>query len=328
MSSRAPLLLFVALAAAGCGSSASTSTSVTSPASGRCEAAVSSSAASFGAAGGTGTLNVAVARECSWRATSPVSWITFTSAAEGQGDGSVAYSVAANADPVSRQASVSVADRQVPLTQQGAPCQYVVGDIPSSFGSQGDAVDVDLRTHSACAWTASSNAAWATIAPASGRGDAVLRITVAPNTGSDPRSAAFAVADRQLTVTQASTPVPAPQPPAPAPTPSPTPTPSPSPTPTPTPSPTPTPPPPPPSPTPPPAPEPVSPIQLQGTVANLSGACPTWSFTLGAYAVFTTTTTVYERGPCHGMRDGRALEVTGWLMSDGTVRADEIRYGN
>jgi len=133
--SRAPLLFVVALAAIGCGSSASTSTSVTAPASTRCEANVSSTPSNHAASGGTGTLNINVARECSWVAASPVSWIAFTASTEGQGPGSVSYRVAENDVPVGRQASVTVADRQVSLTQQAAPCTFEVGSPPANVGS-------------------------------------------------------------------------------------------------------------------------------------------------------------------------------------------------
>jgi hypothetical protein len=42
--------------------------------------------------------------------------------------------------------------------------------------------------------------------------------------------------------------------------------------------------------------------------------------------VYTTITTTYDKGPCSRIKDGIKLEVDGWLMSDGTVRADQISY--
>ena len=182
---RAPLLFLLALTSAACGSSATTTSTITSPASSRCEANVSNSSSSFGPGGGTGTLSVSVARECSWRAISPASWITFTTNAEGQGDGTVGYRVAENGDPVTRQAILSVAERQVPLTQQGPPCQYTIGGVPASIGRQGGEASIALTTHGACSWTALSETAWSSITPTSGAGAAILRVVVAANPGGE-----------------------------------------------------------------------------------------------------------------------------------------------
>src|SRR5690606_30282523 len=105
-------LLFVAgLATVACGSSATTSTNVTAPASTRCEATVSAQTTSFASAGGTASLSISVDRECSWTASSPVNWISFTTPTSGQGNGSLGYRVAENVDPIARQASLSVAAR-------------------------------------------------------------------------------------------------------------------------------------------------------------------------------------------------------------------------
>jgi hypothetical protein len=349
VSFRAPLLFCAALAAFGCGSSASTSTTVTSPTSSRCEASVSSSATTYSPTGGTGTLTISVERECPWRAVSPVSWISFTSASEGQGDGSVSFRVAENAEPVSRQATLSVAERQLPVTQQPAPCDYEIGDLPSTLGNDGGTAQVDVRTHSACRWTASADAAWVSVSPASGTGDGRVTVVVAANGGTSSRIVTVTIADERRSVTQlaapAPTPVPAPAPtPTPTPPPGPTPTPSPSPAPTPTPTPTPTPPPtdptppptdptpppptdPPPPPPPPPGPAPGDILELAGVISGLEGTCPTIRFALAGRTVFTTAATVYESRACPSTRNGLAAEVTGTLMEDGSVRADRIRLG-
>jgi hypothetical protein len=325
---RTPLLIgAVAVMSAGCGSSATTSTSVTSPASTRCEATVSSSAASFGPAGGTGTLAIVVARECSWRAATTAPWITFTSAVDGQGDGSVSYRVAENGEPVARQASLSVADRQVPVAQQAAACRYILNGIPAAIAEQGGTAQIELVTHAACPWTAASQTSWATITPQAGSGSAQVRVTVVANSGAE-RPVTVTIAGERVTMTQRGpgsppTPVPAPAPPEPSPTPSPTPTPAPvPPPPEPTPPPAPTPPPPPP----PGPPTPVEEVDVTGLIANLSGSCPSWRFDLLGRVVFTTSQTAYERGSCQIMKNGSEVRVQGWLMSDGTVRADRIRY--
>lgn len=322
---RAPLLFALALGSAACGSSATTSSTITSPASSRCEGTVSNSNHSFGPGGGTGTLTVAVARECAWRATNNAGWITFTTSVEGQGDGTVGYRVAQNGDPVTREAIFSVAERQIALSQQGAPCEYTISGVPERLGQQGGQANIDLRTHAACSWTARSEAAWASIAPSSGSGNAVLHVIVTPNPGGD-RPVPLMIAGQSVTMTQTAAPAPAP----PAPTPTPTP-PPPAPTPNPPPSPTPPPPgpgPTPPTPPPPAPPTPVQEIELEGLVSELTGSCPVWRFRLGGTTAYTHGDTSYERGPCTRMRNGIEVELRGWLMSDGTLRADRIRFDN
>ena len=328
-------LLFLTLGAVsfGCGGSASTSTNVTSPTATRCDATITNSSGAFGSAGGTGTVSIAVARECTWRATSPVSWITFTSATDGQGDATVGYRVAENAEPVARQATLVVAERQVGLAQSAAPCQYRVGAESTAIAGTGGEVTIDIRAHPACSWTARSEQSWASASPASGAGDATVRVAVTPNPGAD-RPVVVIVAGHQVDLMQRAAtptlPAPAPTPPAPAPPLAPAPTPPvpvpPPPVPVPPP-PVPVPPPPVPVPPPPvpPPPTPVSSIDLEGNLANLGGICPDLSFRLEGRTVYTTTATRFSGGPCNRLRDGDDVEVSGTLMSDGRVRADRVK---
>ena len=244
---------------------------MTSPASARCEATISTSGNPFGPAGGNGTLSISLARECSWRVVSPVSWITFTSTVEGQGDGSVSYRVGENTDPVARTATLAVADRQVGVAQSPAPCRYEVTAEADALASGAGGTGIQLRTHPACSWTARAEQPFASVSPASGSGPARITVTAAANTAADERLILVVVAGEQVSLVQrGATPSPLP---APAPTP-PTPTP-PAPTP-----PTPTPPAPtPPAPTPPtptpPAPTPPAPTPPTPTPPAPTPPAPT-----------------------------------------------------
>ena len=306
------LFLTLTLVSTACGSSASTTTNLTAPAQARCDATVSNSSGAFGSAGGSGTLAIAVARECSWRATSPVTWVTFTSANEGQGDATIAYRVAANADPVPRQVTLAVADRSVGLTQSAAPCQYSVSPGSGSVAGTGGDATIDVRAHPACAWTARSEQSWASVSPASGAGDAIVRVSVTANTGSE-RPVVISIANQQVNLVQragTSTPAPVPAPPVPTPAPAPTPGPGPAPTPVPT----------------PPVPVPGSSIDLTGDVRNLAGTCPNLTFVVEGRTIYTTSATEFSRGSCSKMRNGDPVEIRGTLMSDGRIRADRVRF--
>ena len=81
-----------------------------------CTYALSSTAQSFGGAGGTGSVNVTAAAGCSWTASINASWITITSAASGSGNGSVAFSVAANTGPA-RTGTLAIAGQTFTITE-------------------------------------------------------------------------------------------------------------------------------------------------------------------------------------------------------------------
>jgi hypothetical protein len=68
----------------------------------------------------------------------------------------------------------------------------------------------------------------------------------------------------------------------------------------------------------------VSPIDLDGTIAGVSGTCPLLIFVLDGKAVFTTSATVFKKMPCKDVKNGVEVRVSGYLMSDGTVRADQV----
>jgi hypothetical protein len=294
---------------------------------------VANSSPSFGPAGGTGSLSITIPRECGWSVTSSASWLAFTSAREGQGDATVSYRVGENADPVARQAAIAVSDQQVTLSQQAAPCRYAVSAPADGVAAGGGQLAVDVRTNAACAWTASSGVAFASVTPPAGRGDGAVQVTIAPNLGNDMRPVAVTIAGERVTVMQAApgiptppapNPPPAPEPtPAPAPAPTPAPNPPPAPTPSPAPTPTPV---PAPGPVPAPSPTPVSAVELSGRISSVSGTCPAVTFVLEGQVVYTTSATEFSKGPCRDLKSDKKVSVTGWLMSDLRVRADAIRF--
>src|SRR5262245_33060961 len=61
-----------------------------------CSFSLSPSGQSFDAAGGTGNVSVQTSSDCSWTATSSVTWISVVSGAAGTGNGTVVYQVQAN----------------------------------------------------------------------------------------------------------------------------------------------------------------------------------------------------------------------------------------
>lgn len=69
--------------------------------------------------GRTGSISVTSLSECAWSATSNVDWITITSGSSGNGNGTVAYLVAANTGIGLREGNLTVAGQPFTVTQAG-----------------------------------------------------------------------------------------------------------------------------------------------------------------------------------------------------------------
>ena len=293
-----------------CGSSATTSVAPATAT--RCQVSVTGSVSSFGANGGTGTLNVGAPRECAWTASSRATWIAITSAASGQGDGAVAYTVAANTDPVNRRGDLAVSDTTFQLTQTGAPCTVGLTGSVQDVGAGAASLTVDLGTHSACSWSASTNVPWAAVTPTGGKGSTSLRVDIAANTGPARSGAVIAIGERfEFRQAAVGTPTPTPGP-APAPSP-----PTPSPTPTPSPEPAPTPPPPPP-------PAPDKPVSFTGTVTAISGQCPNITLVVSGRTVVASGDTDFQKGSCSSLKVDTSVHVEGVEKATGIVNATVI----
>lgn len=178
-----------------------------------CNATISPTSQNIGAAGGAGTATVTSASTCQWTAASNASWITVTSGAMGAGNGSVAFSVAANSG-AARTGTLTIAGRTFTVMQAAsssppppppppASCTYSISRTTDSVPMQGDNGSVNVSTSNGCSWSAVSNASWITITSgASGTGDGTVRYLVLPNTGG-ARTGALTIAGHTLTVTQA-----------------------------------------------------------------------------------------------------------------------------
>ena len=199
--SAASLLLLVSLLHTSCTSS---QTSVTAPSSARCTVAVTNSMETVPASGGAGSLTVTAARDCTWAASNSAQWVVITSATSGQGDGSIAYRVAANSAPAVRQATIDVNTASTAIVQEAAECRFTVTPAAPTVAASGGNVTIQVQTNAACAWTAATDAPWLRItAGAAGQGDGAVTLAADANTGA-ARSARIAVAGVDVALEQAS----------------------------------------------------------------------------------------------------------------------------
>ena len=82
-----------------------------------CGIALNPTSATVGAASGTASFGVTAAGGCAWGATSTASWLTVTSGASGNGNGTVGYSFASNSTPSPRAAAITVGGATFAVTQ-------------------------------------------------------------------------------------------------------------------------------------------------------------------------------------------------------------------
>jgi hypothetical protein len=89
-----------------------------SPTGADCLYVIDNSRKSYPASGGSGNLTIATEERCAWSATSNANWLTITSVSSGIGNGTVTYSVAPNAGPSGRKATITIAGKTFTVKQK------------------------------------------------------------------------------------------------------------------------------------------------------------------------------------------------------------------
>ena len=175
---------------------------VTQP--GSCAASINPASTSAPAAGGAGAvIAVTVAAGCAWTAASNDTWLTITSATSGNGNGSVAFSVAANSG-APRAGTLTIAG-QTFTTNQASGCTASITPLSQTVpAAGGNATNVAVTTPAGCAWTAASTDTWISItAGATGTGNGTVSFTAAASTGPQ-RTGTVTIAGQAHSVTQSS----------------------------------------------------------------------------------------------------------------------------
>jgi hypothetical protein len=178
-------------------------TGVCSPA-----ATLSPTSQSFTASAGTGSTNVTYGAGCTWTVTGVPAWVTLTSSASGQGNGTVTYTIAANTG-AARSATLTIGNTSFVVNQAAVAPVCDPAAVPSispasaSYSSSSASGSVTVTHGAGCAWSVSGAPAWITItAGASGQGNGTVAYSVAGNAGS-ARSATFTIATKSFSVSQA-----------------------------------------------------------------------------------------------------------------------------
>ncbi len=168
-----------------------------------CSYSISPTSGTFAAAGGTGNVAISTAGGCAWTASSPVTWVTF-STTNGTGNATVTYSVAANTNTVSRSTTLTVAGQPYALSQSGAACSYSLTPTSVSVGATNGSSSVAVVAGTGCTWTAVANDPWLTITVGtSGTGSGTINFTYAANVNTAIRAGTLTVGGQTFTVNQA-----------------------------------------------------------------------------------------------------------------------------
>lgn len=172
-----------------------------------CDYTLSPAGASVNAGGSTGSVGVTALGGCTWTASSAAAWVTVTSGASGNGNGTVGYSVASNQTTAPRTGTLTIGGQAFTITQAGGSCAYTASPVTQSFGAGGGPGTVTVTAQSGCSWAGSTTAPWISISGAgTGSGNGSFGYQVTANTAATPRSGTVAVASQVVTVTQAAAP--------------------------------------------------------------------------------------------------------------------------
>jgi hypothetical protein len=172
-----------------------------------CSYDLSSDAQSVGSTSGTAAVNVTAGSGCGWTAVSQASWITVSSGATGNGNGTVTLAIAANTG-ASRSGSVAIAGMTHTISQASGllSCTYGLDATEATTSAAGGSMQIAVTSGILCNWTAQSHVPWVTVTSGTnGLGNGVVGLTVAAN-GSGERTGILTVAGHTFTITQAPAP--------------------------------------------------------------------------------------------------------------------------
>jgi hypothetical protein len=165
-----------------------------------CTYSIAPTSQAAGAGPGSGSTTISAPPGCPWTATSNASFLTITSGASGNGNGTTNFNIAANTGQL-RTGTLTVAG-QTFTVNQASGCTYTISPTSDTVDSSAGKENISITAPGGCSWTATSNASFLTITSgASGTGNGTTTYTIAANTGPQ-RTGTLTVAGQAFTVTQ------------------------------------------------------------------------------------------------------------------------------
>ncbi len=108
-------------------------------------ATVALGAPSIAAAGGAGSVTLTAPATCSWSVSSNASWISFTSATTGSGNGTVTFNATANATTNQRNSYITAQRQSLSLVQEGTALSVVSLSPPGNTVAPGVSIPLVLN---------------------------------------------------------------------------------------------------------------------------------------------------------------------------------------
>jgi len=172
-----------------------------------CTYTLTPSVTNFPASGGSQTVTVTTAQQCTWNAVAAnPSWITFPSAASGSGPGTFTFNVQANADAVVRNTTISAGGQTVTISQAAATCSYSLSAAGISVPANGRSDSVAVTANAGCNWTVTAPDSWVVVNSAlTGTGNGAVLFNVLANPGANTRTSTLTIAGRTYVITQQGT---------------------------------------------------------------------------------------------------------------------------
>ncbi len=168
-----------------------------------CTYTLSVSTLSVPSSGGSTTVGVTTASQCTWSASSDSNWITVTAGATGTGTGSVNVAISPNPASVVRTGTLTIAGQAVSVTEAAENCTVTLSSPGSAFPAGGATGNVTVSTAPSCAWTAVSSAPWLTISTGTtGTGNGTVVFAISPNTDPSARGGTIVVNEKSASVSQ------------------------------------------------------------------------------------------------------------------------------
>ena len=195
------LLLVLAVTSVACGSR-----SPGEPAPTPCSYTLSPSTLLFEASGGSGSVTVTTAANCTWTAASDRGWMSITGGASSTGTGVASVNVTANPGTDARAGTLAIAGQSVPVSQKGSSvaCTYEIAPSSAAFTKDSSPGTFSVTAPASCSWTAVASASWITVSSPTGSasGNGTVSYTVARNTELGARTATITAGGRTFTISQ------------------------------------------------------------------------------------------------------------------------------
>ena len=158
----------------------------------QCQYAVSTSAVTVPASGGSVSFTVDTRSDCTWSAQTAAPFISTQSGGSGTGPGAGSFLVAPNTNAGSRAGTIEVAGSAFTVTQLGVGPTMTVDKSALTFGAitsgngfssvtPPQTVRLSQVGSGTVAWKVASSVPWLAVSPASGAGPAVLAISAHAN---------------------------------------------------------------------------------------------------------------------------------------------------